>query len=92
MYHITQYSYDRAKQLGVTIEPSHRPEKKIDIYAPSGHFLVSIGAQGYDDYPTYYQQYGPEYAEERRRLYKIRHNKDRHIVGSKGWWADKILW
>jgi hypothetical protein len=92
MYKITEYSYDRAKQLGVRIEPSHRKDKKIDIYYPSGHFIFSIGSQGYDDYPTYYQQYGPDYAEERRRLYKIRHNKTRHIVGSKSWFADQILW
>lgn len=92
MYHITKYSYDRAKYLGVIIEPSSRPNKKIDIYAPSGHYIASIGAQGYDDFGTYLNDYGPEYAEERRRLYKIRHNKTRHIVGSKSWWADQILW
>lgn len=92
MYQITQYSYDRAKQLGVRIEPSHWPDKKIDVYYPSGHFITSIGARGFDDFPTYYNKYGPEYAEERRRLYKIRHNKDRKVVGSKGWFADQILW
>jgi hypothetical protein len=25
-------------------------------------------------------------------LYKGRHEKDRHIVGSAGYYADKILW
>lgn len=92
MYKITEYSLDRAKQLGVRIEPSQRPDKKIDVYYPSGQYITSIGALGYDDYPTYYQKNGPEYAEERRRLYKIRHNKTRHIVGSKSWFADNILW
>ena len=92
MYQITQYSYDRAKQLGVRIEPSQRPDKKIDVYAPSGHYITSIGSIGYDDYGSYYQKNGPEYADERRRLYKIRHNKTRHIVGSKSWFADNILW
>lgn len=28
----------------------------------------------------------------RRKLYKARHEKDRHIVGTAGWFADKILW
>jgi hypothetical protein len=92
MYRITQHSYDRAKQLGVRIEPSHRPDKKIDIYAPSGHYITSIGARGFDDYGTFLNEYGPTYANERRRLYKIRHNKDRKVVGSKGWFADQILW
>ena len=92
MYNITKYSYDRAKELGVIIEPSHRADKKIDIYYPSGHFICSIGARGYDDFPTYMKEYGSAYANERRRLYKIRHNKTRHIVGSKSWFADQILW
>jgi len=28
----------------------------------------------------------------RRRLYKLRHQKDRMKKGSAGWFADKILW
>ena len=31
-------------------------------------------------------------AEKRRRAYKIRHQKDRTIRGSNGWFADKLLW
>ena len=92
MYKITKYSYDRAKELGVIIEPSLRPDKKIDVYTKAGQFLVSIGSIGYDDYGSYLNEYGPAYANERRRLYKIRHNKTRHIVGSKSYWADQILW
>ena len=35
---------------------------------------------------------GKEYADERRRLYKIRHNKDRLVKNSNGYYADKLLW
>lgn len=28
----------------------------------------------------------------RRRAYKIRHEKDRHVKYSAGWFADKYLW
>jgi hypothetical protein len=33
-----------------------------------------------------------QFADERRKLYKIRHSKDRKITGSNGWYADKLLW
>lgn len=29
---------------------------------------------------------------ERRKRYKIRHEKDRHIKYTAGWFADKFLW
>jgi len=38
------------------------------------------------------EEKGKEYADVRRTLYKIRHNKDRKITGSAGFYADKILW
>jgi hypothetical protein len=28
----------------------------------------------------------------RRNLYRVRHERDRHVVGSSGWLADKFLW
>ena len=33
-----------------------------------------------------------EVADERRRLYKIRHEKTRKVVGSPSYYADKLLW
>jgi hypothetical protein len=44
------------------------------------------------DYPSYIKANGKEYADERRRLYKIRHDADRKIRGSDGYYADKLLW
>jgi len=51
-----------------------------------------VGAVGYSDYPHYLIEKGKEYADTRRRLYKIRHEKDRKVRGSDGWYADKLLW
>jgi hypothetical protein len=75
MYAITQYTKDRAKELGVTVKPSSNPKKKIDVYK-DGVFVYSIGAIGYSDYPTYLNEKGREYAEKRRELYHKRHTKE----------------
>jgi hypothetical protein len=90
MYKITDYSYQQAKKLGVDIKPSTNKKKKIDVFK-SGEKIASIGGKGYKDYPTYLKE-NKALAEERRKLYKIRHEKDRKIKGSAGFFADKILW
>lgn len=91
MYQITEYSYNQAKKLNVEIKPSKTKNKKIDVYK-NGRKLYSIGDIHYSDYPTYMRERGKSYADERRRLYRKRHQNDRTIVGSRGWYADKILW
>jgi hypothetical protein len=90
-YKILPYSYAQAKLLGLEIKPSSKKGKKIDVYKDN-NLLASVGGKGYKDYPTYIEENGKVYADERRRLYKIRHQKDRTKVGSNGWFADKILW
>jgi hypothetical protein len=90
-YIIKQYSYNKAKELGVEIYPSENKNKKIDVYKDD-KFVCSIGATGYYDYPTYIQNFGHKIADKRRMLYKLRHNRDRFIKNSCGWWADRILW
>lgn len=90
-YHITNYSYKKAKQLGVKIIPSNNKTKKIDIYK-NNKKIASIGALGMNDYPTYILKKGIKFAKTRRRLYKIRHQKDRLIKNTNGWYADKLLW
>ena len=89
-YNIKQYSYAQAKKLGLSIYPSKRPNKKIDVYK-DGIYVCSIGEKGAMDYPSYILNDGKKYAEERRRLYHIRHKKD-NKVGTKGWYALNILW
>ena len=91
-YRIKSYSYAQAEKLGVTIKPSTRKGKKIDVFNRQGEKLASIGALGMGDYPTFMQTKGKEFAESRRKAYKNRHEKDRHKRGTAGYFADKILW
>jgi hypothetical protein len=92
MYHITPYTKHRAQLLGVEVKPaSNQSKKKIDVYK-KGHKIASIGAKGYGDYPTYLQTKNKTFADERRRLYKIRHEKDRKIKGTPGYFSDQLLW
>lgn len=90
-YKITKYSYNKAKKLGVTIKLSKNKTKKIDVFK-NNRKIASVGANGMNDFPTYIKKYGLSYAKTRRRLYKMRHEKDRHNKGSAGYYADKILW
>ena len=90
-YQITEYSKIQAGKLGVDIKPSKSKGKKIDVYKDDKK-ITSIGATGYKDYPTYVKTKGKAYADERRKLYKERHQKDRTKYGSRGWFTDKILW
>jgi hypothetical protein len=91
MYRITDYTYKQAKKLGVEIKPSKNKKKKIDVLK-NGKKISSVGATGYKDYPTYINENGLAYANERRKLYKIRHSEDRLKTGSNGYYADKLLW
>ena len=91
VYQIKPYSYEQAKKLNVEIKPSTRKDKKIDVYKDN-KYICSIGDINYYDYPTYIQNNGITFANERRKLYKQRHNKDRNIKNSSGYYADKILW
>jgi hypothetical protein len=90
-YHITKYTLNKAKKLGLVIKPSKNKTKKIDVYKRDKK-IGTIGARGMNDYPTYILKNGIKYAKTRRRLYRIRHEKDRHIKWSNGWLADKLLW
>ena len=94
MYHITNYTRRKAKEYGVTIKHSTNPKKKIDVFK-NGEKIASVGAYGMNDYPTYLllerQGKVPKgYANERRRLYRIRHKNDRGSGSGK--WADVLLW
>ena len=91
-YKITDYTLRKAKEMGVTVKPSKVQGKKIDVFNKKGEKLASVGAIGYGDYPTFIREKGKAYADERRKLYKERHEKDRHERGTPGWYADKLLW
>lgn len=72
MYSITQYTKNKAKQLGLQVKPSTKKNKKIDVYQ-DGKYLHSVGDIRYKDYPTYLNEDGKAIADERRRLYRLRH-------------------
>ena len=82
----------KAEQLNVFIIPSDNPKYKIGVFSREGKFLFNIGDSRYDDYPTYLQKYGQEYAEKRRELYHLRHWKDANVPNSRGYYASQILW
>lgn len=91
-YEILPYTKRQATRLRVHVQPSKNPLKKIDVFNKKGEFICSVGARGYGDYPTFWKEEGKEFADNKRRLYKMRHQKDRHVVGSRGWYADQLLW
>ena len=95
-YKITAYTFKQAKRLGVEVKPSQDKSKKIDVFRQAKNKtlkkIASVGAAGMSDYPTYMKTKGITFAKTRRRLYKMRHERDRHTKWSRGWLADKLLW
>lgn len=91
MYAITEYTKQRAAELGVLVRPSKNATKKLDVYK-SGAFITSIGDVNYSDYPTYMKSHGKKYADERRRAFYARHAKSIRVHGSPAWYAAKLLW
>ena len=91
MYQITNYSYLKAKQLGVDIYPSNRKNKKIDVYKDD-KYICSIGDNRYLDFPNFAKIYGLPYAIKRKELYLLRHHKDVNNFGTAGFFAYHILW
>ena len=90
VYKITDYSYKKAKENDLTIKPSTKKNKKIDVYK-NNKYIVSIGDVRYNDYPTYIKNNGKIYADERKKLYYIRHNKNSSKYSADNL-AKLILW
>jgi len=90
-YTITNYSKQKAKEYDVIIKPSKKKNKKIDVYKDD-KLIASIGAKGYKDYGVFLEEEGKEFADKKRNLYRKRHQKNRIIKNTPGFWADKILW
>lgn len=74
MYQITKHTFNQAKRFGLDVKPSRKPNKKLDVYR-EGQYLASIGAKGMGDFGQYLETKGKTFAEERRRLYHLRHPK-----------------
>ena len=90
-YNITKYTYRQSRKFGVTVKPSTNKTKKIDVYRRNKK-IGSVGAYGMNDFPTFMKLRGEKFAKTRRRLYRMRHERDRHTKWSRGWLADKLLW
>ena len=90
-YKITKYTYERARELGLTVKVSKFPLKKLDVYKDNV-YLASVGDSKYMDYPNYIIVYGQIHANERKRLYVNRHKKNSDVKYSKQWLALNLLW
>jgi hypothetical protein len=75
MYQITEYTKNKAKEIGVEVKNSRNPKKKLDVFK-DGELIASIGATGYFDFPSYIKEKGKAYADKRRKLYIKRHQRD----------------
>jgi hypothetical protein len=95
MYNITEYTKNRAKIIGVTVKPSTRKNKKIDVYY-KGKKIASVGDKRYKDFPTYIKEKGMEFANKKKYLYYKRHanepvfDDDGNITNS--FFAKFLLW
>ena len=65
-YNITSYTKNKAKQLNVIIKPSTNPSKKLDVYK-NNKKIASVGAIGYNDYPTFIIKQGKQFADKRKK-------------------------
>ena len=72
MYEISPKSYKVAKQYGLQIEPSVKINKKIDVFK-DGTYIASIGDSRFKDFHLHLKENGKAYANERARLYYLRH-------------------
>ena len=92
MYDILPHTYTQAKKMDLQVFPSDNPKYKIEVYDKNGLFLFYGGAPSYSDYPHYIKSHGTAYADNRRRLYRIRHKKSIEKVGSRGAVIADLLW
>lgn len=98
-YTIKPLQIVKARRIGVSIRPSKRRRKKIDVYR-KGKLVASIGGIRvtgipYGDYATYIQSHGTAYATRKRLAYLKRHAKEpkiKHGSRTPSYYADKILW
>ena len=96
-YKIKPLQEQKAKKLLVTIKPSTRKNKKIDVFNKKGEKVASIGGvypdgRFYGDYATYLKNDGYEVAKKKKNAYQARHSGEQTKIGSNGFYAWYILW
>ena len=90
-YKISLATKKKAEEMGVSVKISTKKNKKIDI-VKGGKVIASVGDTRYKDFHIYKKEDGIKKADERKRLYKIRHQKTRVKKGTPSYYADKLLW
>jgi hypothetical protein len=89
MYQILPYTQRQARRIGVEVKPSRKIDKKLDVFR-GGLFIGSIGSKGMGDFPTYLRTKSKKFADERRRLYHLRHKDG--PVDSPAFLSKRLLW
>ncbi|MEM1326175.1 MAG: hypothetical protein AAGI23_09490 [Bacteroidota bacterium] len=92
-YTISNYTRRRAREMGVTVKLSTRKGKKIDVYK-NGKLVASVGATGYNDFPTYKRlerqgKIAKGTAEKRRKAF---HNRFKSCRTNNCKYAKGLLW
>ena len=87
MYEISPRTYKIARQYNLDIFPSSRRFKKVDVFK-DGKYIASIGDSRFKDFHIYLKEQGEAYANERARLYYLRHKN----VSVREQLAKLLLW
>lgn len=102
-YQILPYTFNKANKYGVSVKPSIKKTKKIDVFK-NGTKIASIGGirtngTPYNDYPTYINLIGKVKADKKRSAYLKRHAHEPKWKIKKGvkvrtpsYWSKVLLW
>jgi hypothetical protein len=75
--------------------PSTDKKHKYLIITDTGK-KIRFGAAGYNDYTTYYKEFGKQTADEHKLRYIKRHqereNWGKSGINSAGWWSRFLIW
>lgn len=101
-YKIKERTKQIAKAQGLRLSPSNNLKFKLDVYDNEGDFITSVGASGYQDYPSYLEmeargEIPKGYANKRKDMYWNRHGKEIQNLGdewkgSRSYYAFMLLW
>lgn len=98
-YIIRDWTKKQANKLGLQVFPAQNDKNKIEVYDENGVYVASVGALGSGDYAQYLHmeqqgQLDKGYADERRRLYHLRHRMEKgwNEPMTRSWLAKKLLW
>ncbi len=93
MYEIQPYTYEQAQKLNVTVMPSRKANKKIDVFDRRDlQYITSVGDIRYGDYPTYLKNNGIDYANKRRYAFHKRFKTTELNPYTNLYFSSKLLW